>query len=332
MKRIFLASIILLSTRVLAAADGPDVSIKSVGGAPQIAVANASCPPASTGNGLRQRIIDAAAKEWALFEFPRFSLLPLASYNVIPPGLSPDVSKTRTGRASLARVMPIGLMEDASSVRAAIGRYWLSVPKGTYDYVFERQNVIWAQSGGRAGWAEYWSAAFVSYVMCVAGLGTNDLFQRSNWHVDYIKAAIDKLDGKRPQYAYKAYDVGAALPEPGDLICAAREDPDRTITDLESFRENSDHTAFHCDIVVGYDNRRPEKAGVLYAIGGNVINAVSLTETPLRKGRLTKIRGPHGRNWFAVLKLDIPAGSGRFQRIPAALLTAAEAMAKKWKN
>lgn len=47
--------------------------------------------------------------------------------------------------------------------RARIGTYWAAVPDAYAD-VITTQNELWSLSEGRAGWVEYWSAAFVSYV------------------------------------------------------------------------------------------------------------------------------------------------------------------------
>jgi hypothetical protein len=222
-------------------------------------------------------------------------------------------------------------MEDDAAVRTRIGRYWALIPQEEHDRIFRNQNAIWQASRGRAGWAEYWSAAFVSYVMCMAGLST-DAFKRSALHLSYIAPAVGRRDGSQPEYAYTAFDIHEVLPAPGDLICAAREDNSNSINNLESFRRNTKHSAFHCDIVVGFDNREPRNAGVVYAIGGNVINAVSLTETPMGNGRLIPLRTPHSRNWFTVLKLDSSFAEASFRQVPGAILSRAEEEAKKWRR
>jgi len=98
---------------------------------------------------------------------------------------------------------------------------------------------------------------------------------------------------------------------------------------LKAFREHPDHGSYHCDIVVGFDVADPKKAGVVYAIGGNVINAVSLTEAPIHNGRVTKVRTPSGRNWFTVLKLNAGTGTADFRRIPPGITDEAERVAKR---
>jgi hypothetical protein len=181
----FVLMLALLMSRSLAA-EGPQVTITNEGGVPQIQIAETgpSCPTHPIDDGLRQRIIDVAAHEWAEFDFPRLSLRPLVGYNVLPPGISPDQRKTRASGGFVARVLPVGAMEDDAAVRMHIGRYWASTPQA--ERVFRRQNETWSASRGRAGWTEYWSAAFVSYVMCMAGL-KNEEFGRSGSHVKPAK-------------------------------------------------------------------------------------------------------------------------------------------------
>jgi hypothetical protein len=328
---ILTAAAALLPTQVHGA-DTPSVVISTARGYPQIDInrTNATCPEGGLDSGVRQRILDVAAGEWSAFGFPRFNLTSVRGYGVIPPVISPNARRTRTDGRHLARLMPIGFMEDDRSVRERIGRYWAAVDREDYRDVFAKQNEIWRLSGGRAGWVEYWSAAFVSYVMCKAGLKNDDEFVRDDSHRAYIQAAVESRDGERTGYAYTAHDLGERRPSPGDLICAAREDARGVVEDLKSYRNNP-HNSFHCDIVVGFDAADVRRARVLYAIGGNVINAVSMTETPISKGRLTKLRTPHGRNWFAILKLSDAASAASFKKIPVSILGEAEARARLWK-
>lgn len=304
-----------------------ELIITNARGYPQIDIARTerSCAQFGLNDQTRQRIIDAAAVEWSFFRFPRY-VLTKAKTNVIPPGLSPDAKRTRRAAAYVARLSPIGFMEDDPEVRARIGTYWTSVE---FRDVFESQNRIWQLSGGQAGWVQHWSAAFISYVMCNAGLVDSE-FVRSAAHRTYIRAALEHRDGLRPGYAYTAYDLDEATPTPGDLICAADEDDQFTIDRLADFRTTPAHLSYHCDIVVGFDVTNTRKAGLAYAIGGNVINAVSLTETPMANGRLVKVRVPRGRNWFAILKLDRGAGKADFRRVPREVVDRAEGIGKTW--
>jgi hypothetical protein len=325
MKKLVLAVCILLP--LPAAAQEPAVRIAYQDGVPQIQIneTQTSCPADGLNSRTRQKIIDAAAAEWGLFRFPRFALTAVKNYNVIPPGISPDETRTRAQAGFVPRVVPVGHMEDDKEVRKRIGDYWASV---RFNDVFVIQNQIWRYTDGRAGWGVPWSGAFVSFVMCKAGL-VNPEFVRSGTHVSYIRPAVAQRDGARSGYAYTAYDVAEAVPAPGDLLCAAREDEEMVIDNLEAFRNNPRHFGYHCDIVVGFDVSDPRKAGIVYAIGGNVINAVSLTEAPMSRGHVVKVRTPVGRNWFAVLKLADIAGAAKFQNIPAAITASAEKIAKR---
>lgn len=307
-------SLALACGPVSASAEAPFVKIDRVGGRSRIDVAatRPGCPAREPDGGTRQRILDAAALEWAAFRFPRLDLAGRRGLAVIPDGLSPRISDTGSGGPA-PRLVAIGAMEDDRAVRERIGRYWAALPDH-YRGVFRQQNAIWAEND-RAGWAEYWSAAFVSYVMCAAGLSPT-AFARSDTHRDYIAAALEARAGERPGHLYHAHDLAEAPPRPGDLVCAARADPAGGIRDLAEFRARAEHGAFHCDIVVGFDSRRP---AVAYAIGGNVLNAVTLTATPLRGGRLVPVPGFGGRPWFALLRFVGPDGPASFRRVPDAV-------------
>ena len=301
-----------------ARADEPFVKIDRIGRTSRldIAATRSGCPAVEPHAGTRQRILDVAAREWAAFRFPRLELA-ARGRPVIPDGLSPRIRDT-SGGGPAPSLQAVGAMEDDREIRERIGRYWAALPDH-YRGVFRQQNAIWAEND-RAGWAEYWSAAFVSYVMCAAGL-SDTAFARSDTHRDYIAAALAARDGQRPGQLYAAYDLAEARPQPGDLVCAARADPDTPIASLADFRASAAHGAYHCDIVVGFDSRRP---AIAYAIGGNVLNAVTLTATPLRRGRIAPVPGPGGRPWFTLLRYLGPPGPAAFQNVPDAVREAAK--------
>jgi hypothetical protein len=135
-----------------------------------------------------------------------------------------------------------------------------------------------------------WSAAFISYVMRMAGAGNS--FPYSETHSDYIDAAA-RHD---PGVALVAERVQDYAPVPGDLICLWRGRRPVTFDELPAGRFPG-----HCDIVVAI------KPGVLAVIGGNVAEAVSMKYVPVTAdGRLA---GPDGvvidqdYHWFVVLKV-----------------------------
>lgn len=136
-----------------------------------------------------------------------------------------------------------------------------------------------------------WSAAFISYVMRLAGAGPS--FPYSETHSDYIDAAA-RHD---PGVALTAERVEAYAPQRGDLICLWRGRRQVTFDQLPAGRFPG-----HCDIVVGM------KPGELDVIGGNVDNAVAMKPIPATAdGHLA---GPDSvvldpdHHWFVVLKVN----------------------------
>lgn len=135
-----------------------------------------------------------------------------------------------------------------------------------------------------------WSAAFISYVMRLAGAANS--FPYSEAHADYINAAA-RHD---PGVALMAERVEAYAPQPGDLICLWRGRQPVTFDELPTTRFPS-----HCDIVVGI------KPGVLAVIGGNVDDAVAMKYVPVTADG--DLAGPDrvvldpDYHWFVVLKV-----------------------------
>ena len=72
---------------------------------------------------------------------------------------------------------------------------------------------------------------FVSWVMCEAGLGSPDQFQRAVAHHTYIDQAIRARDMRTSRAAYAAFNPGEAVIAPGDLLCSARRPAYRTLAD-----------------------------------------------------------------------------------------------------
>jgi hypothetical protein len=135
-----------------------------------------------------------------------------------------------------------------------------------------------------------WSAAFISYVMRMAGAGSS--FPYSATHADYINAA-SRHD---PGVALIAERVEVYAPQRGDLICLWRGRQPVTFDQLPT-----DKFPGHCDLVVDI------KPGQFDVIGGNVDNAVAMKYIPVTAdGHLA---GPDGvvldpdHHWFVVLKV-----------------------------
>jgi hypothetical protein len=187
-------------------------------------------------------------------------------------------------------------------VAASIAGYWAVTPEGAW--IVERQNDRWnGLDGIAARWNAPWSAAFVSWVMCEAGLGATTRFHRAIAHHAYIDQAIQARDGRAPQAAFVAYDAGETTIAPGDLLCSSRRPAYRTIA--ERRRQMGVGARSHCDVVVKLD----EPGARIHAIGGNVRGVVSLKQIPAvrESGRpMRPANGNSGRPMFAHLKLRAP--------------------------
>ena len=140
-----------------------------------------------------------------------------------------------------------------------------------------------------------WSAAFISYVMRIAGAGSR--FPYSESHADYINTAWRAARTDDRAWVVRAEAPAAYAPQPGDLICFGRLDArSMRFEDLPTGRFPS-----HCDIVV---SREP---GGLAAIGGNIEDAVTLQHVPTTPdGRLADADGvlvDQRYPWFVVISV-----------------------------
>lgn len=265
-------------------------------------IAMSSCPsmPGRSGNPAT-RMIDLAAAEWAYFGLPVLDmavepaaivprmLQPAGVIDIISPGRNASI-----GERVLRQAPRLGLMEDDESVSATIAGYWAATGSEEALRVQSIVNYGWHE----AGWAMPWSAAFISWLACEAGWSTEQ-FRRSGAHYDYVRAAVRARDGEDTAHAYVAYDLADTVPAAGDLVCTARGNS--TFASLADVRGGmSDSLALHCDLVVKADVERRR----LYAIGGNVNHAVTLSVIATDgKGRLMTDRDIIGAHrWFAVLK------------------------------
>ena len=148
-----------------------------------------------------------------------------------------------------------------------------------------------------------WSAAFVSYVMRIAGAGTG--FPYSGDHADYINAAKRMTLGQATGWLVAAERVQDYAPRPGDLICFGRGT-------ARGLRYEDLPTAglftSHCDIVV--DTTVPGRIAV---IGGNVEDSVTMNTVPVTgDGRLATPEGvvlDARFPWMAVLRLLVDGGA-----------------------
>lgn len=130
---------------------------------------------------------------------------------------------------------------------------------------------------------EPWSAAFISWVMREAGMGSR--FSYSEWHATYIRNSILARRNQDRQFAYWGYRLSERAPQVGDLVGYARQGG---ITyDYQPVIYSS-----HTDLVVAV---RP---GEIDVIGGNVQDSVTLKT--LKTDRQGLLIDKHYR-WFVVM-------------------------------
>src|SRR5690606_37320323 len=140
----------------------------------------------------------------------------------LPEGLvaesrNPPLPAPRAG----AHIERQGVPEASRRVAADIAGYWTAAPDSAR--ALARQNTAWDSPGGEAvNWVEPWSAVFISWVVCEAGLGDMAQFERDISHRVYIDQAIHARDGEAETAAYVAWDAGEQPINPGDLLCHAR--------------------------------------------------------------------------------------------------------------
>jgi hypothetical protein len=214
---------------------------------------------------IRRRIVDIAVQEWGFFGFR------VVDRGDLVPPQAPAGGFGRTG----PRRRWLGA-DEAGRVATTIGGYWAVTPEGSW--IVGRQNGEWAGPDGiGARWNAPWSAAFISWVMCEAGLGGSSQFQRAVAHHAYIDQAIRARDGRAAPAAYEAYDVGESAIAPGDLLCSSRRPLYRSVADRR--RQMGVGARTHCDIVVRLDERGER----ILAIGGNVRGVVSLKLLPAER-------------------------------------------------
>lgn len=248
----------------------------------------------------RRRIVDVAVQEWAAFGFQTLDSGVIETRRLPDGVVAESANPARQAPAIARRALRFGTWENSSRADAAIAGYWSATPDGAR--VIARQNRQWSDAAGEAYWVEPWSAAFISWVMCEAGLGDPGQFQRDISHRVYIDQAIRARDDESGEAAYVAYDAGEQPITPGDLLCNARGASSyRNLADRR--RELGEYASTHCDIVVRVGEDR------VNVIGGNVLEGVSLTLLPLVRDGAAHPRPVSGddvagaRTIFAHLKL-----------------------------
>ncbi len=131
-----------------------------------------------------------------------------------------------------------------------------------------------------------WSAAFISYVMRIAGAGRD--FPYSPDHASYINYAARAAKGEIAHPLLIAENPADYAPRLGDLLCFGRAGAQSlTFADLPT----THRFPAHCAIVVG---GQPDEIDV---VGGNVDDAVVMQHVP------TDNQGHVGPPWMVILRV-----------------------------
>jgi len=234
---------------------------------------------------VRQRIVDIATQEWRWFGA---SVIDMTSQ---------EEQDRNAGR--LPRFWRTNWMDEAEAYRLAgdVAGYWAAAPDSSW--IVNKQNQRWNELGITARWRDFWSAAFISWVMCESGLGEPQQFARAIAHHTYIDQAIRARDGLEPEAAYVAYDIGEQEILPGDMLCRGSRPEYRNLEERRAHMGQGARS--HCDVVVAL-NADIEQIKV---IGGNVRGSVRMKLLPASQteaGRFVPL--PYGgRAMFSHLKL-----------------------------
>jgi hypothetical protein len=225
----------------------------------------------------RDSIVAIALREWRLFGEP---------VDDDPPGTRP-------------RPAPDQKPEREPGLWQRVGEYWwlgmnAGAPEAAWTGKHDENGAVFPadQDGDFA-----WSAAFVSYVMRIAGAGPR--FPYAPDHATYIDIAKQMATGATTGWLVTAERPEAYAPLPGDLICQGRG---RAAT-LRYDDLPAGHFPGHCDIVVD-----TSAAGLIAVIGGNVDDAVTMKHVPVTPDG--KLATPDGTvldtryPWMVVLRLS----------------------------
>ena len=247
-------------------------------------ITDRSCRSAPVSD-VRRRIVDTAVQEWAYFGF----------------GVD-DQARVEPSTQPMPRGAFAGLSASESArLASTIAGYWAATPDS--DWILQRQNANWNTEGSGARWRDAWSAAFISWVMCESGLGSNDQFRRAIAHHTYIDQAIRAADGRDAEAVYTAHDPGEAAIEPGDMLCRGSRPNYRSLAERRAQLGAGART--HCDIVVKVD----AEAQKIMVIGGNVRSSVRMKvmHAVQDDGQALRPLSDNGRALFAHLKLEAPS-------------------------
>ena len=226
----------------------------------------------------RQDAIAIALREWRLFGSP---------VDDDPPGTHPDPGELKPER------LP-GLWQR-------VGEYWFEGLNASDPEIAwtGKHNAHGAMFPPERDGEFAWSAAFISYVMRIAGAGKG--FPYSASHHVYVDLAARMTRGEISGWSIRAADPAEVAPAPGDLICTGRgRARGLRYDDLPAGRFTG-----HCDIVV---DDTPQGWAV---IGGNVDDAVTMKHVP--HDSAGRIAAPDGASydtrtpWMVVIRVGYAA-------------------------
>ncbi|HET8996024.1 MAG TPA: DUF2272 domain-containing protein [Acetobacteraceae bacterium] len=224
----------------------------------------------------RTAVVAIAMREWRLFGSPIDDAPPADR----PPPLPQDKPEREAG------------------LWQRVGEYWWEgMPPGDRESRWTgKHNAEGVVFPASQDWEYAWSAAFIDYVMRIAGAG--DRFPYAADHARYIDIAKDMALGRASGWLITAERPDAYAPQPGDLICTGRgTSAGLTYDDLPAAVFPA-----HCDIVV--DTSVP---GAISVIGGNVDDAVTMKHVPVTPDG--KLADPNGAvldtryPWMVVIRL-----------------------------
>jgi hypothetical protein len=234
----------------------------------------------------RTSVVAIALREWRLFGQP---------VDDEPPGTRPPP-------------LPEEMPERQPGLWQRVGEYWwLGMNAGTPESAWTGKH----DASGLVFPADEddpyaWSAAFVSYVMRIAGAGRQ--FPYSESHSTYIDIAKQMADHQTSGWIVTAERPSAYAPQPGDLICMGRG----SAASLTYDALPAGHYPAHCDIVVA--NAPGESVatmpGQISVVGGNVDDAVTMKHVPVTADG--KLAAPAGvvldtrYPWMVVLRVLYP--------------------------
>lgn len=199
----------------------------------------------------RQDTVAIAMREWRLFGQPIDDEDPLTR----PEPISAAVKAER-----------------APGLWQRVGEYWWA---GINPYANESAYTGKHNASGHVfnfrNDAEFaWSAAFISYVMRIAG--ANERFAYSPNHSTYINASLTGEASALAGHSPREY-----APKLGDILCVGRGHS-RSLR-FENLPTSGSFPA-HCGIVVAVNQNGPPFGRELSIIGGNVDDSVALTHVP----------------------------------------------------